>query len=187
MQKNKDVFKQAGISFIEILVVLMLMSLALSFTIPRFVNSQKNSTKKHFYQNFSQLISETMHQAILTNKIHQVFFDNNHHKIMIKIFDEKSENQNKHQRFKLIEKDLFKSIIDIPENFIIQNFFINGDDEVKSGAALNEAWFYIMPDGTSQNILINIINQDDPHDNKFSITINPFYSQVSIHDTFQKP
>lgn len=187
MLKNKTHFKQPGVSFIEILVVLMLISLTMSFTIPRFINSQKGAIKKHFAQDFAKLISNTMHQAILTSKVHQVFFDNNRHEIMIKIFDETSQDQNRHKMFKPVEKNLFNSTMQIPDSFVIQNFFINGEDEVKSGTTMNEAWFYIMPDGTSQHMIINIINQEDQQDNKFCITINPFYSQVSIHDTFQKP
>ena len=187
MLANKNHVRQLGISFIEILVVLMLISLAMSFTIPRFIKSQKGSIQKKFYQNFTKLISDTMHQAILTNKVHQVFFDNNRHEIMIKIFDETIQDQSKHKKFKLINKNLFNSNIQIPDSFIIQNFFINGQDEVKSGKTMNEAWFYIMPDGTSQHMIINIIDQNEQLNNQFCISINPFYSQVNIHDTFQQP
>ena len=54
---------------------------------------------------------------------------------------------------------------------------------------MHDVWFYIMPDGTSQSIIINIEEQElnDVSNNLFALSINPFYSQVTEYETFQTP
>lgn len=176
----------AGISFIEILVVLLLMSLAMSFVIPRFLSSQHGRAKKQFFSEFSALVSGCLYQAVTTKKIHQIFWDIDHHEVLAKTFDEKSEEKNKHNQFKLAI-DSPKNKIKIPEQFVIHNFFIQDDDRIKAGETMHTAWTYIMPDGTSQQLIVNMQDEEEQSSNRFSIKINPFYSQVSLHDAFEKP
>ncbi len=177
----------AGISFIEILVVLLLLSLFMSFAIPKFLASQQGRAKKLFFSEFNMLISNTMHQAIISKKIHQIFWDLTHHEIMVKVFDETSNEQSKHQKFKPVAPGIFNSKIKFPENFVIRNFFIQGKDEMEAGVTKFTLWTYIMPDGTSQQVMINIQDDAEDKNNQFAIQIDPFYSQVSLKNAFEKP
>lgn len=178
---------QTGISFIEVLVVLLLTSLVMSFAVPRFLSSQQGRAKKQFFQEFATLISDTMHQAVITKKIHQVFWNLTQHEIIVKIYDDNSEEKNKHAKFKTVAPDTFHTKIKIPQSFTIHNFFIQGKDTVESGVNMQTVYTYIMPDGTSQAVLINVQDDNETNNNRFSIKINPFYSQVSLHDSFEKP
>lgn len=178
---------QSGISLIEILVVLLLMSLMMTFAIPRFMSSQKGRTKKLFFNEFATLVSETMRQAVVTKKIHQIFWDIDHKKIIVKVYDEKTNEPSKHKKFKTLPDKTFASTMNIPESFLIENFFIQGGDEAAPGKTMHDVWTYIMPDGTSQNVIINIQDSQETGNNRFSIIINPFFSQVKLHDSFQKP
>ncbi len=177
----------AGISFIEILVVLLLLSLLMSFAIPKFIASQQGRAKKQFFSEFVMLVSSTMHQAIISKKIHQIFWDLDHHEIITKVFDENSQEQDQHKKFKPIAKSTFHSTIKYPESFLIRDFFIQSKNETEPGVTKHHIWTYIMPDGTSQQVLINIQDENEAKNNEFSIQINPFYSQVSLRDTFEKP
>jgi len=50
--------------------------------------------------------------------------------------------------------------------------------------------FYVMPDGTSQAIVANFIDQDEDSvtpDVQFSFVINPFYARMTNYDAFQTP
>ncbi|MCX5923128.1 MAG: hypothetical protein NTU89_01030 [Candidatus Dependentiae bacterium] len=185
---NKTVLKNtnAGISFIEVLVVLLLISLFASFVIPSFFRNQKGAVQKQFFSDFSHVIADTVHQAISSKKIHQVFFDFNKHEIKVKIHHITTDETDKHKQFKQIPFGEFESQMKIPEQLTIQNFFINGTDEIVQNSTTHDAWFYIMPDGTSQAININILDQQEEANNKFSISINPFYSQVKLHDAYAK-
>ncbi len=178
--------KQPGISFIEILVILLLVSIATSLTIPRFLANKPRAAQKKFFTEFSTLITDTVFQAVMNKTVYQVYFDLNKQTISIKKYNPKIENDNKHLKFDPVSKDIFKNEINIPTTFSIKNFFVQDKDEFISGMKMNDAWFYIMPDGNSQAVIINI-NESNDQETKFSITVNPFYSQVRLHDTFQKP
>ena len=185
---NKTVLKNtnAGISFIEVLVVLLLISLFASFVVPSFFRNPKGAVQKQFFSDFSHVIADTVHQAISSKKIHQVFFDFNKHEIKVKVHHITTDETDKHKQFKQIPFGEFESQMEIPEQLTIQNFFINGTDEIIQNSTTHDAWFYIMPDGTSQAININILDQQEEVNNKFSISINPFYSQVKLYDAYAK-
>lgn len=175
-----------GISFIEILVLLLLISIATSMVIPRFITNRPGMAQKNFFAEFSTLVADTTYQAIVSKKVHQILFDFDHHKIVVKKHQPMPDEPNKHKQFTQVPKDIFHSQISLPNQFTVRNFVVQGNDEMKSGMTMHDAWFYIMPDGTSQPTTINI--EDDTQDTTalFSITINPFYSQATLHDTFQK-
>jgi len=173
-----------GISFIEILVLLLLISIAMSMIVPRFITNRPGKAQKTFFAEFSTLVADTAYQAIVSKKVHQIYWSFDHHKILVKKYQSMPDEPNKHLHFVPIPKDVFHSQISVPEQFTVRNFIVQGNDEMKSGMTMHDAWFYIMPDGTSQPTTINI--DDDTQDTTahFSITINPFYSQAMLHDTF---
>jgi type II secretory pathway pseudopilin PulG len=179
--------KQPGISFIEILVILLLISVATSLVIPRFLSNRPGAAQKKFFTEFNTLIADTVFQAVMNKTIYQIYFDLNKRNITIKKYNPKINNENKHLKFESTPKDIFQNQINIPEAFSIKNFFVQDKDEFTSGMKMNDAWFYIMSDGNSQAVIININDDSDDREAKFSITVNPFYSQVALHDTFQKP
>lgn len=187
MNVTKHKKNMAGISFIEVLVVLLLLSLFMSFAIPKFLSSQQGRAKKLFFSEFSVLVSDAMYQAIISKKIHQIFWDLDHHEITTKVYDAASSEQDKHKKFKPIAPGVFHSKIKLPESFLIRNFYIQQKDEMEAGVTKHTLWTYIMPDGTSQQILINIQDEAEDKNNQFAIKINPFYSQVSLHHAFEKP
>jgi competence protein ComGC len=186
MQNRLFKNNQPGISFIEILVLLLLISIFMSMAIPRFITNRPGMAQKNFFADFATLVSDTVYQAIVTKKVHQIFWDFDHHQIIVKRHELVSDEKNKHIQFKPLGKDVFHSQIKIPELFLVRNFIVQGNEQMESGVKKHDAWFYIMPDGSSQATTINI--DDDTQDTpaKFSITINPFYSQASLHETFQK-
>lgn len=176
MQNN-----QPGISFIEILVILLLITTTLSLVVPRFVNRHSTASKR-FFADVSSLVADTRFQAITSKKVHQILFDFDNHSIVVKQQQGADDNAN---QFQPLGDVGFATQQVIPQNFVMRNFFINGKDQIKLGFATHDAWIYLMPDGTCQATIINIA--DEQNDTRFSISINPFLSQVSYHDTFQQP
>lgn len=181
--------KQPGFSFLEIMIVLLLISIAGSFVIPTFFGKRHGVIRKQFIADFTTLVQETLFQAITTGKIHQLFFDIQNQEILVKVHEPSLHEDDMHQQFELAPADAFTPKMKLSQQLVIKNFYIQGIDEVKAGSIMNEIWFYIMPDGSSQTVIINIEDQDpDSLDfHPFSISINPFYSQVQEHDAFQKP
>ena len=187
MLKNSSINK-SGVSFIEILVILLIIGLITSFVIPSYLKKQAKSTKQQFYTEFETLIQQTLTNAIVTNKVHQIFFDIKEHKIIIKSYNQSKPEPDKHKKFSPASLDSFPTSTNISPDLVIRNFFINGRDEFESGINIDTVYFYIMPDGTSQSVIINIEDtQTTSQQNKFAIVINPFYCQIKEYDAFQKP
>lgn len=185
---NMQQSNKMGFSFIEILIVLLIVGLITSFVIPSFFNKQLHSEKKKFVAQFNAIVQETLIQATVTNSIRQIFFDLKEHLIIVKAHNPTSTELNEHHKFKPIALESFTESIPISPHLVIRNFFINGTDDIQGGNDKDKIWFYIMPDGTSQSIIINIEDIDTTStQNKFALTVNPFYSQVRDYDEFQKP
>lgn len=176
-----------GFSIIELLVVLLLISILGSLVLPTFFSKKQGVVKKEFISNFTTLVQEALHASVTNKKIHQLFFDFDQNFIVVKEQDINSTETDPHKQFKVIKDPSAK--ITIPSQLAVQNFFIQNNDEFGAGTTTHESWFYIMPDGTSQPVLINILDQDPDkaESDPFSISVNPFYSQVQSHDSFQTP
>lgn len=176
-----------GISFIEILITLLILGVIITFVIPTFLSKNAKTPKKLFCAQFNVLMQETLAQAIINNKVHQVFFDFDDRKIIVKSHEPAQPGTTEHDKFVPIPENSYPKVITIPDSLDIKNFFINGKDDFAAGSNVRTIWFYIMPSGTSQSVIINIEDAESTHQNRFAITINPFYSQVKEYDTFQQP
>ena len=73
----------------------------------------------------------------------------------------------------------------------IKQFNIEGFDEMSRygvGRKTTEMWFYIMPDGLTQEVTINALDTKDLKNNKprpFSLVLSPFSAIFKYYDTFQ--
>jgi hypothetical protein len=135
------------------------------------------------------MVKQAVVRSIVQQKIHQIYFDIKEEAIQMRIHDTKSIEASLHKQFTEVKDSEYLTHIPFLKHFKIKNFFINGADEVVSGTALQDVLFYIMPDGTSQPVVVNIVHENDDaaQDNNFSFVINPFYARMSVYETFQTP
>ena len=175
---------QQGFSIIEILIVLLLISVAGSLIIPTLFNKKQDVIKRQFTANFTTLVSEALYLAVSTKKTHQVYFNFDEKIISIKEHDPSIQDQNFHNQFVFTDQGNSFNYKNISNQLSFKNFYIEGKDELLSDAITHNSWFYIMPDGTSQSVIINIEVLDPP--SQFALSVNPFYSQVQSYDSFQK-
>lgn len=184
---SRSLSNKKGISFIEILITLLILGVISAFVVPTFLTKNAKTPRKLFCAQFSVLMQESLACAIVSNKIHQIYFDFEGRKIIVKIHEPAQIGTTEHDKFAPIPQGSYPQPIAIPESLDVKNFFINGKDEFASGNTKHTAWFYIMPNGTSQSIILNIHDDESVNQSSFAITINPFYSQVKEYDTFQQP
>jgi hypothetical protein len=56
---------------------------------------------------------------------------------------------------------------------------------------INEVWFYIYPDGSTQEVIINVFDTSDTSQaeagTRFGLVLSPFTGTFSVYDTFQRP
>jgi type II secretory pathway pseudopilin PulG len=171
-----------GMSFLEVMVMLMIIGIMGAVVAPNLSYFSSKKEKTEFVTNFEELIHRTRQEALLSGKVHQLFFDFQKHLVIPKVYSDSVVDESKHQRF--VPAAIAPMELDI--RFELQNFYIQGKDEVRSGTVRNNAWFYIMPDGSSQDVVINFVYGDE-EEKQLGIKVNPFYARVFIYDTFQIP
>ncbi|MBV8661236.1 MAG: type II secretion system protein [Candidatus Dependentiae bacterium] len=182
---------QLGFSFLELMIIFALLTLLGAFVVPNLFRTKQGAERKEFLTSFETLLKDATLRSIVENKMHQIYIDIAHELIQTRIYDSTSIEVNKHKQFVALEKNK-EYLVEIPflKRFKINNFFINGVDEVVPGAAMQDVVFYVMPDGTSQAVIANLIDQDEEAilpDVNFSFVINPFYARISVYETFQTP
>lgn len=179
---------QKGFGLFEMIIVLSLLAGLGAMVVPNLFRSQTTAARKEFLSSFRDLLQHAVLHAVYENKTVQVYINVESEKIQLRQFDEQVVEENKHKKFSEIKADNFKPYISLPSSLSIKNFVINETDEVRSQARLQEVWFYIMPDGTSQPVIVNMIDRDDREekDIPFSFVINPFYARMSSYEGFQE-
>ena len=54
----------------------------------------------------------------------------------------------------------------------------------------DNVWFFIIPDGLTQEVTINFVDYDDMLPNgdarQFGLVLNPFSAQFKLYDTFKQ-
>ncbi|MDP3787782.1 MAG: type II secretion system protein [Candidatus Chromulinivorax sp.] len=181
---------QAGFSLLELTVVFAVIALLGAFVVPNLFRAKQGIQRKEFVASFESLLKDAVLRSILENKMHQIFIDITHEVIQTREYNAQSIETREHLKFARVLDADYLTEIKFPKRFAIQDFFINGIQEFHPGTETFDVGFYVMPDGTSQAIIANLIDQDedgiDP-EVKFSFVINPFYARMSVYETFQTP
>lgn len=171
-----------GMSFLEVMIMLVLVGLLGAVVAPNLSFFMRKKKSQEFTANLESFVYKVKQQALLSGKTQQVFFDFTENKIISNAYNQSLSDEPKGNRF---TQTKIKPI-QLDASFELQNFFIQGNDEVRSGTTRETAWFYIMPDGSSQDVIINFAYGDE-EERKLGIKINPFSAQVFSYDTFQFP
>lgn len=185
---NKAV--QQGFSFLELMIVFALLALLGAFAVPNLFRIQQGAQRKEFLSDFEGILKDGVLRSIVEQKMHQIYIDIAHEVIQLREYDPQSSETNRHKKFKKVRDTEYVTEIKFLNRFVFKNFFINQVDEMVVGSAMQDVMFYIMPDGSSQAIIANVIDQDEENSSSpvsFSVVINPFYARMSVYDTFQKP
>lgn len=185
---HKSVVK--GFSFLEMILVLAVIGLLGAFAVPNLFKNERTVERKKFLASFELLLKDAVIRSLVEHKVHQIYVDIEHACIQMREYHVGSVETNQHKQFKKVVDHDYVTEIPFPKDFVIRNFFINGIDEVVPGNKMLDVLFYIMPDGTSQPVTINCIDQDTDGimpDISFSFIISPFYAKMLFYETFQKP
>lgn len=181
---------QPGFNFVELMIVLALIGLLGAFVVPNLFRTKQGVERKEFLALFETLLKDALLRSIVENKMHQVYIDIVNQVIQTRIYDEKSIETTQYKKFIRLQDKDYLTEIKFLKQFKIKNFFINGIEELAPGTTTLDLMFYIMPDGTSQAIVANLIDQDEDSltpDVNFCFVINPFYARMTNYDAFQTP
>ena len=190
----KSWIHKPGFSLIEVLVAIVIIGIMATIVMPRLLY-KKTTELDTFIENISLLTQVGYEQAVITGQIHRLFFNMKADSPYIQLQVEKKEDGDKKQKasapqkasareFKPVSIAYITTQIPFDSALSIQNFFIKNIDEAQGGT-LKDAWYYILPSGLSQEIIITIA--DSQKNMLRSLVLNPFTVKFSVYDTPQKP
>ncbi len=176
-----------GFTLIELMIGIVIIGILMAGIIPLMMQKEPGHERKQFTARLNALMQQAWQQSIITDAVHRVRFDFQKRMAFLEK-DNTISSTAKKLDFK--EVQLPDSSLSWPRTFMIQQFFIEGFDEMRRGAGrAQDAWFYIVPNGTTQEVTINGIDKDELIEGKpsrFGLVLNPYMAQFKAYDAFQK-
>lgn len=183
MKSNK------GFSLLELLVVIAIIGVLGAVIMPNMNRSTPRSEREEFIARCNTLLQNAWQQALVSHKTQQINVDVGKKTIVVlQESDEKDRSGN--GVFKPVTDSPHDTTLVIPDQFIIKQFFIEGFDMMKKFSKTKAMWFYIVPEGMVQDVVINFLDKKDTRDDQprqIGLVLNPFTAQFKTYDTFQKP
>lgn len=182
-----------GFSIIELIVVIAIIALLGTVVVPNFQGKDPKKERQTFTAQLNDFMTFAWYNGITTGKIQRVVFDLNNHQVYLEQQKVREERPSQETTYERVNRGYTQTAIAWPKHFVIKNFIIEGFDEVGkygSGGALKTTWFFIVPDGLAQDVIINIVDKSDQTQTRnghpFSLILNPFSAQFKEYEQFQK-
>jgi len=193
-RKNRLMFgkyNRRGFSLLELLVVIAIIGILSAVIMPNIQRSTPRYEREEFIARFNTLVQYGWQQSLITHMVHRVHVDVAKKMITLTIATDEKDKSGE-PVFKPIPDAAYDTECVIPEQILIKQFFIEGFDMMtKFGRSKSASvWFYIVPEGMVQNVVINFMDTKDVRDDQplsVGLVINPFTAQFKTYDTFQKP
>ena len=194
LKKNTFPFgNKPGFSLIETVITIAIVVVLLGIAIPNMLGRRATQERKTFVSQWNSIMNEVWLRALEKGTVHKINLDLEHRTMTV---SEKTEKLGPDKKIIFDPVQLFfvdNSFV-WPETFDIQQLYIEKVDRIGEGGMSRKTeniWFFVMPDGTTQEVIMNILDspEDQPEKDakQFSVVINPFTCQCVMYDTFQKP
>lgn len=173
-----------GFTFIEIVIVLLIIGIVVTISIPRFLRKPPDR-RKVFATQLNALTQTAWRGAIETQTVHRVMIDFVKGEVRVERASQAGPLESYvTQQFTLAPNSWGKVRFEIDPLLIFRNLIIEGKDEL-SGGATREAWFFIDQDGTCQEVTAIIADEKGSGD--VSLVLNPFTKQFVEYEGVVKP
>ena len=178
-----------GLSLIELLVALAIVGMIMASIIPMLQQREPGYERKQLMVRLNALMHFAWEQAVISNAVHRVLFDFKNRKAFVE------KNVTKSPTEKTLDFQRSKGMgaeTTWPQTLVIRQFIVEGFDEMKrfaGGKGAETSWFYIIPDGMTQQVTINGVDKDEIINGKpseFGLVLNPYMAQFRAYDAYQK-
>jgi len=186
------VSRQRGFSLLELLVVIAIIGMLSAVIMPNLQQSTPRYEREEFIARFNSLVQYGWQQSLVTHTVHRINVDVSKKLLTLTAASVGEKDKSGEPVFKPMLDASQDTEITMPDQVVIKQFFIEGFDMMakfgRSKAA--SVWFYIIPEGMVQSVVINFMDTKDVNDDQprpIGLVLNPFTAQFKVYDTFQKP
>lgn len=177
---------KAGFTLIEIAIGLVILGLAGSVAIPAFQKQMIKYERQSTLATLDSIVAQAWLNTLTSGKIHRFKANLKAGTIAIEVQKQTDGGEMVYEKvpFYFSDKDFV-----LPKNYEITQFYIDGVDECAqhgAGRTMEDVWFFIYPQGYTQAVVINMINNASNNE-EIGLVLNPFRMQFEVHDAFQKP
>jgi prepilin-type N-terminal cleavage/methylation domain-containing protein len=180
-----------GFTLIEILIAVALMTIMAMVVVPNLSKKSAGQERIAFIARLNSLTRLAWQNALVQNKLHRVVFDFKKKTAVLE--QETNQKDSKGQpKFEPVKVTYVDTVLSWPEFLQIKNFYIEGFDELSrfAGRDTGQTWFFVVPDGLTQKVTINVADSKDRdaggRPKKIGLVLNPFNAQFTAYDTFKK-
>lgn len=182
-----------GIALLDLILAIAIIALISLIAIPNVKQFMPGYQRKQFLSALDTLVQTGWQQALATQAIHKVLFDLSKNIITLERALEKTDSKGTAEYTKAKGVGISTQCT-IPSSIQIKQFFIEGFDEIARYTGNKNAariWFFIMPDGFCQQVVINMIDTSTKTNTQeikqIGLVLNPLNGRFYAHDEFQKP
>lgn len=173
-----------GFTFIEIVVVMMIIAILGAITIPRLFR-KRGDPRKTFATQLNALTLSAWRGATETQTVHRIVFDFRKGEVRVERASRAGPLESYvTEQFVPTSTAWGKVRFDIDPQLVIRNVIIEGKDVV-AGGDMNDCWFFIDPDEAAQETTI-VIGEEKEIGN-MTLVLNPFTKQFSEYEGVVKP
>ena len=184
----KRVSLVSGVGLLELVIAIAILGLVATVTIPRFFKSSPQQDRKTFVHALNAIVTQAWVNTLTTATLQKIIVDPINHFIWLE------QKTGEGDSFTLVPLHSFKGKYRYSDSIDIRGIYVEGVDEIgRHGAesTVHDIWFFIMPGGIAQEVIINAIDTKDQRfsiDGKeFSLLLNPVKVHFEEHDAFIKP
>lgn len=180
-----------GFSLVEVLVVLALIAVVGTVVVPTIWRTDPRQARHAVLGELNALIGLVQQRAVTTGKEHKIECDFKQGVITASHDSGKRTSEGK-SIFEPLSGLVVKPEIAWPRHLQVKQFVVEGFDEMTrfAGAATTRIWFFVLPDGMTQAVTINLIDTKDivrgGKGRQCGWVLNPFSAQFKEYDAFQE-
>lgn len=181
-----------GFTLLELLVAIALLGVVAAIVIPNVRTKGSAAQREEFAVKVNALTKFAWQNAVVTRVTQRVEFDFQNKKITVTQATG-GQSLDGTPQFGPVTRAYLATSISIPPQFECKNFYVEGFDEMGrfAGKKTEAVWFYLIPEGLAQSVIINIIDTKDRAKtgrvHEMSLVLNPFSAQFDVYDTFKQP
>ncbi len=180
---------KSGFSFIEMVIAIAIIALLGAIVVPNLMRRSPDYQRKQFVTKLNTLTQFAWQHAITSGKLHRMFFNIRKRQIIIEQATDEKDAKGE-AIFKPLKNAYVRSEYVWPKQLHLQSMYIDGKDLLQMFDTAYEGWFYIVPSGLTQDVILNFEDRKDRlagRPRQLGLVINPFNAQFKSYDTFAKP